>query len=167
MYYTEGFLEGSRGMTLAIGSVNTAVLLTSCLTMSLAIKSIAEGRQNRTYWLLLVTAGIGLVFLALKFTEYYLHYLDHKVPGIWFESSKPEAGAEELFFIFYFAMTGLHAIHLTIGIGIAAVMAVRTAMGRFNAGYYTAVEILGLYWHFVDIVWSFLFAIFYVPGFHK
>jgi cytochrome c oxidase subunit III len=167
MYYTQGFLEGSREMTLVIGTVNTAVLFTSCLTMSLAIKSISQGKQSRTYWLLITTAAIGLVFMALKFAEYYLHYQDHKVPGIWFESSKPRSGGEELFFIFYFCMTGLHVIHLSIGIGIAATMAVRTALGRFNARYFTAIEILGLYWHFVDIVWSFLYVIFYIPGFRK
>ncbi len=167
MYYTQGFLEGSRDMTLLIGSVNTAVLFTSCLTMSLAVKSISQGKQARTYWLLITTAAIGMVFLALKFTEYYLHYQDRKVPGIWFESSKPQSSGEELFMVYYFAMTGLHVIHLSIGIGVAVTMAVRTALGRFNARYHTPIEVLSLFWHFVDIIWSFLFAIFYVPGFHK
>jgi cytochrome c oxidase subunit 3 len=146
---------------------NTAVLLTSSLTMSLAISAIAKGRQVRTYVLLLVTAFIGLLFLSLKFTEYFLHYQDHKVPGIWFESSQPQAAREELFFVYYFALTGLHVIHLSIGVGLATVVAVRTALGRFNSKYHTAVDIVGLYWHFVDIIWGFLFAIFYVPGFHK
>jgi cytochrome c oxidase subunit 3 len=167
MYYTQGFLEGSRGMTLMIGSINTAVLFTSSFTYSLAIRSISQGKQTRTYWLLILTALIGVVFLCLKFTEYVLHYQDHKVPGIWFESSKPEAAQEQLFFVFYFAMTGLHVIHLTIGIGMTLVMAVRTAMGRFNAYYHTGIDIAGLYWHFVDIIWLFLFTIFYIPGFHK
>ena len=167
MYYTQGFLEGSREMTLVIGTVNTAVLFTSCLTMSLAIRAIAEGRQYRTYILLLVTAGIGLVFLALKFAEYYLHYEEHKVPGIWFESRSPQAGPEELFFIFYFVMTGLHAIHLSIAVGLVLVVAVRTAMGRFSAEYHTPIDMVGLFWHYIDIIWSFLYTIFYVTGFHK
>jgi cytochrome c oxidase subunit 3 len=167
MYYTQGFLEGSREMTLVIGTINTAVLFTSCLTMSLAIRAIAEGRQYRTYILLLVTAGIGLVFLALKFAEYYMHYEEHKVPGIWFESNNPQAGPEELFFIFYFLMTGLHAIHLSIAVGLVLVVAVRTAMGRFNAEYHTPIDMVGLFWHYIDIIWSFLYAIFYVTGFHK
>ncbi len=166
MYYTLGFQEGSREMTLVIGTVNTAVLFTSCLTMSLALRAIAEGKQFRTYVLLLTTAGIGLVFLALKFAEYYLHYQEHKVPGIWFTSNKPEAGPEELFFVFYFAMTGLHVIHLSIGIGLTTILAFRTALGRFSASYHTPISNVGLYWHFVDIVWSFLYAIFYVSGFH-
>ena len=167
MYYTQGFLEGSHGMTLIIGSVNTAVLFTSSLTMSLAINSISRGKQARTFALLLLTAFIGVVFLSLKFTEYFLHYQEHKVPGIWFESHDPQAGAEQLFFIFYFAMTGLHVIHLSIGIGLATVMAVRTALGRFNAFYHTAIDMVGLYWHFVDVIWLFLFTIFYIPGFRK
>jgi cytochrome c oxidase subunit 3 len=166
MYYTQGFLEGSREMTLTIGAVNTAVLFTSSLTMSLAIHSISEGKQVRTYVLLIVTALIGMAFIGLKFTEYFLHYQEHKVPGIWFESTSPNAGPEQLFFIFYFAMTGLHVIHLSIGVGLVGTMAVRTALGRFNAAYHTAIDIVGLYWHFVDIVWTFLFVIFYVPGFH-
>lgn len=166
MYYTQGFLEGSREMTLTIGSVNTAVLFTSSLTMSLAIHAISEGKQLRAYWLLIVTALIGLAFIGLKFTEYFLHYQDRKVPGIWFESHSPNAGPEQLFFVFYFVLTGLHVIHLSIGVGLAITMAVRTALGRFNAAYHTAIDLVGLYWHFVDVVWVFLFAILYVPGFH-
>ena len=167
MYYTQAFLEGAHGMTLVIGSINTAVLFTSSLTMSLAIHSISQNRQARTYVLLIVTALIGLVFLTLKFTEYYLHYQDHKVPGFWFESRAPQAGPEQMFYVFYFLMTGLHVVHLSIGIGLVAVLAVRTALGRFNAFYHTAIDVAGLYWHFVDIIWIFLFTIFYIPGFRK
>lgn len=167
MYYTQGFLEGSHGMTLMIGSINTAVLFTSSLTMSLAIHSISNGKQVRTYWLLLLTIFLGILFLSLKFTEYFIHYQEHKVPGIWFETHDPEPGPEQLFYFFYFAMTGLHVIHLSIGIGIVATMAFRTALGRFNSFYHTAIDIAGLYWHFVDIIWLFLFAIFYIPGFRK
>ncbi|MGH9608335.1 MAG: cytochrome c oxidase subunit 3 [Bryobacteraceae bacterium] len=166
MYYTAGFLEGSREMTLVIGSINTGVLFTSCLTMSLAIHAISIGKQARCYWLLILTAVIGLLFLALKFLEYFIHYGEHKVPGIWFSSHSPHAHAEQLFFFFYFALTGLHAIHLSIGVGLLTVLAVRTSIGRFNAEYHTPIAIVGLYWHFVDIIWTFLYVIFYLPGFH-
>ena len=164
MYYTLGFLEGSREMTLLIGSLNTVFLFTSCLTMSLAIHSVGHGKQSRAYWLLILTAVIGLLFLALKFLEYYLHYQEHKVPGIWFESHDPEAPAEQMFFMFYFVLTGLHAVHLSIGIGLVLVMAARTAIGRFNSYYHTPISIVGIYWHFVDIIWTFLYVIFYLPG---
>lgn len=166
MYYTQAFLEGAREMTLVIGTVNTAVLMTSSFTMNMAIESIAKNKQNRTYWLLILTAVIGLIFIGLKFTEYFLHYQDHKVPGIWFESNKPYARQEELFFFFYFALTGLHVVHLSIGVGLTTVTAVRTALGRFNGNYHTAVDLVGVYWHFVDIIWAFIYAIFYVVGFH-
>jgi len=167
MYYTRGFDEGSAGMNIVLGSINTAVLITSSLTMALSIYSAALGKMVRTYLLLLTTAGIGLVFLAIKFTEYYQHYQAHKVPGIWFESSSPEAGAMQMFYFFYFVMTGLHAIHMTIGICLVLVFALRTAAGSFNSEYHTPLEVVGLYWHFVDIVWVFLFGIFYISGLHK
>jgi cytochrome c oxidase subunit 3 len=167
MYYTRGFDEGSADMSIVLGSINTAVLITSSLTMALSIYSAALGKMVRTYVLLLTTAAIGLVFLAIKFTEYYQHYLAHKVPGIWFESQSPHAAAMQMFYVFYFVMTGLHAIHMTIGIGMVVVFAMRTAAGSFNAEYHTPLEVIGLYWHFVDIVWVFLFAIFYISGLHK
>jgi cytochrome c oxidase subunit 3 len=167
MYYTAGFTEGSAEMEIVLGAVNTAVLITSSLTMALSVYSISIGRQFRTYLFLLATALLGLVFLAIKFTEYYLHYEHHKVPGIWFESSSPHRGAIQLFFVYYFCMTGLHALHMIIGISLVIVFAARTVMGRFNAEYHTPIAILGLYWHFVDIVWVFLFAIFYITGLHR
>jgi cytochrome c oxidase subunit 3 len=167
MYYTQGFAEGSAEMEIVLGAINTAVLITSSLTMALSVYNISVGRQLRTYLLLIATAVLGLVFLGIKFTEYYLHYQHHKVPGIWFESSSPHAGALQLFFLYYFCMTGLHALHMIIGISIVVVFAIRTALGRFNAQYHTPILILGLYWHFVDIVWVFLFAIFYIPGLHR
>lgn len=165
MYYTAGFLEGSREMTLVIGSINTGVLFTSCLTMSLAIHAISIGKQARCYWMLILTAVIGLLFVALKFLEYFIHYSEHKVPGIWFSSHSPHAPQEQLFFVLYFALTGLHVIHLSIGICAVFVAAVRTALGRFDEEYHTAISVLGLYWHFVDIVWTFIYAILYIPGF--
>jgi cytochrome c oxidase subunit 3 len=167
MYYTQGFEEGSAEMEVILGAVNTAVLITSSLTMALAVYSISVGKQFRTCSYLLATAFFGLVFLAIKFTEYYLHYQHHKVPGIWFESTSPNHGAIELFFVYYFCMTGLHALHMIIGITMVIIFACRAAIGRFNAAYHTPIVILGLYWHFVDVVWVFLFAIFYISGLNK
>ena len=167
MYYTQGFSEGSAEMEVVLGAINTAVLITSSLTMAFSVYNISIGKQFRTYMCLLGTAFFGLVFLAIKFTEYYLHYLHHKVPGMGFESASPHRGAIELFFIYYFCMTGLHAIHMIIGISLVLVFAFRTAAGRFNAAYHNPILMLGLYWHFVDIVWVFLFAIFYISGLHR
>jgi cytochrome c oxidase subunit 3 len=167
MYYTQAFLEGSRELDPMLGAISAAVLLTSSLTVSLACRGIAEGKQFRTYILLLLTALGGLAFLGIELSEYFTDYHAHKIPGIWFESNKPDALHEEMFFVFYFCMTGLHMIHVSIGVGLAVVMAVRTALGRFNAAYHTAVDIFGLYWQFVDMIWAFLFAVFYVTGIHK
>ncbi len=167
MYYTLGFVEGAREMTLLIGSINTVLLFTSCLTMSLAIHASATGKQIQAYWLLILTAAIGVLFLILKFKEYFIHYHEHKAPGIWFNSHEPQAFAEQMFFFFYFAMTGLHAIHLTIGIVLVLTVAARNSMGRFNAQYHTPISIVGLYWHFVDVMWTFMYVIFYLPGMHK
>src|SRR5205085_12150436 len=132
MYYPRAFNEGSADMNILLGSINTAVLITSSLTMALAIRSAALGRETWAYLLLLATAFIGLVFLGIKFTEYYQHYQMHKAPGVWFESNSPNAGAVELFYIFYFAMTRLHAVHLTIGTGPYGKFAPPTADVSYN-----------------------------------
>jgi cytochrome c oxidase subunit 3 len=111
---------------------------------------------------------VGVVFLAIKFTEYYEHYQMHKVPGFWFESDKPQAAHIAMFYVFYFVMTGLHAVHMMIGIGLLSVILLRAALGSFSAEYHTPVEVVGLYWHFVDIVWIFLFPFLYlIPGPHN
>jgi cytochrome c oxidase subunit 3 len=167
MYYTQGFIEGSSEMDLLLGAINTAVLISSSLTMALSVYNSSIGKQFQTYLCLLATAALGIMFLAIKFTEYYIHYQHRKVPGIWFESGGPHHGGVEMFFVYYFCMTGLHAIHMIIGISLVLALAVRTALGRFRAAYHTPVTIVGLYWHFVDIVWVFLFAIFYISGMHQ
>ena len=167
LYYFQPFTQGSSEMNVVLGSINTAVLICSSLTMALAVHSAASGERSKTFWLLIATIVIGIVFLAIKFTEYGQHYAEHKVPGIWFDSHDPGANKIEMFYFFYFVMTGLHAIHMMVGIGVVSVLALRTLVGRISAFYHTPIEIGGLYWHFVDIVWVFLYAIFYIPGIHK
>lgn len=98
---------------------------------------------------------IGAIFLGIKFTEYYLHFRDHKVPGFWFEFNGPNAAKVQMLFVFYFIMTCLHALHMTIGLGILSVLLFRTSIGSFSASYHTAIDLGGLYWYFIDIVWVF------------
>jgi len=160
------FDQGSAQMEFWMGAVNTAVLICSSFAMALAVNSAERGKRLRLAVYLLLTIGIGLVFLGIKFTEYYLHYQDHKVPGLNFQDSTPDARFIEMFFVFYFIMTGLHAIHMLVGIGLLSALLLRTYLGSFNGEYHTPVELTGLYWHFVDVVWVFLFAIFYIPGAH-
>jgi cytochrome c oxidase subunit 3 len=162
----QGFDLGSKDMDALLGSVNTAVLICSSFTMALSVYFSEVGNQKMLMMFLLLTMFIGAVFLAIKFTEYHSHYVDHKVPGFWFEEHGPHAAKIEMFFVLYFIMTGLHAVHMTIGLAILTVLLFRTAIGSITAEYHTPIEVGGLYWHFIDIVWIFLYAIFYIPGLH-
>ena len=165
--HPQGFITGSAGMDIVLGSINTALLLTSSLMLAFAEHSSQAGNQRLLAFFLIVTMAIGLVFLGIKFTEYHEHFLEHKAPGFWFQDSSPYASSVQMFFVFYFIMTGLHAIHMIIGLGILSVLLFRTLLGRFTAEYHTPIMFGGLYWHFVDIIWIFLYAIFYLPGLHQ
>jgi cytochrome c oxidase subunit III len=162
----QAFDVGSAHMELTLGAVNTAVLICSSFTMALAVHSSEVGNTRLLAIFLLATMIIGAVFLGIKFTEYYLHYLDHKAPHFWFEFHGPNPAKVQMFFVFYFIMTGLHALHMTIGLGILSVLLFRTMIGSFSGAYHTAIDLGGLYWHFIDIVWVFLYAVFYIPGIH-
>lgn len=162
----QGFDLGSKDMDTILGSVNTGVLICSSFTMALSLYFAELGKQKSVALFLIVTMLIGAVFLAIKFTEYHSHWVDHKVPGLWFEDHSPHAAKIEMFFVFYFIMTGLHALHMTIGLGVLTVLLFRTAIGSITAEYHTPIEVGALYWHFIDIVWIFLYAIFYIPGIH-
>lgn len=164
--HPQGFDLGSAHMESMIGAVNTGVLICSSFTMALAVYSSEVGNQKLLILFLILTMIIGVAFLGLKFTEYYLHWQEHKVPGFWFEFPGPHARDAEMFFVFYFIMTGLHALHMTIGLGILSVLLFRSFLGSFTAEYHTPIDLGGLYWHFIDIVWVFLYAIFYIPGLH-
>lgn len=160
------FAAASKDMNIVLGSINTAILITSSLTMALAAHAAQEGLLRPAKLLLAATILIGVVFLAIKFTEYYLHYRDHNVPGVWFETTLPDPGGVQMFYVFYFIMTGLHAVHMIVGIGLLTALLIMTEFGRFSRVYHSPVVVTGLYWGFVDIVWVFLFAIFYLPGLH-
>jgi cytochrome c oxidase subunit 3 len=110
---------------------------------------------------------IGVIFLGIKGTEYVHKYQEQLVPGLRFEYGGPQAAQVQLFLLFYFAMTALHALHLTVGIGILGVLVVLTWGGHFSADYYGPVETSGLYWHFIDIVWIFLLPLLYLIGAHQ
>ena len=162
--YPAGFAEASRETKIAIGSANTAILLTSSATMAWAVHAAEVGQRRLLVWLLAATAALGLVFLALKGIEYSQEYQEHLVPGLNFAFASPHAHAVELFYFLYFGLTGIHALHLSIGIAIVARVAARAWRGVFSPAYYTPVEITGLYWHFVDLVWIFLYPLIYLNG---
>jgi cytochrome c oxidase subunit III len=173
----DAFLYGSERLNLTLGTINTAVLLTSSLTMALAVYAAQTGRRTLLTWLAL-TLLLGGAFLGIKAVEWYQDYTEGLVPSIrwdpalWqegHESSASPGGAAsvnphevEMFFVAYFCLTGLHALHMLIGAGILIFLMVQAARHRYSPRYFTPVEVAGLYWHFVDIVWIFLFPLLYL-----
>ena len=164
--YPRAFAEASRHLDITLGTLNTAVLIISSLTMALAVWSASVGRRKATILLLLATMALGGVFLGVKAVEYGHKFHDHLVPGPGFQFPGPNARPAEIFFSLYFTMTGLHAAHMIIGIGLLTVLVLQARKGRYGPEYYTPVEVTGLYWHFVDIVWIFLFPLLYLIGRH-
>jgi cytochrome c oxidase subunit III len=169
------FALACRELLIWAGTINTFVLLTSSLTMALAVRAGPEGNSKQQLRYLLLTMVLATIFLGIKAFEYYKEYEHHLVPGLNFSTAHLEVrGATphvikqtELFFVFYFFMTGLHATHMIIGIGVMAWMAILARRGRFTREYYTPLELTGLYWHFVDMIWVFLFPLLYLIELHK
>lgn len=164
--YPRAFAEASRHLDITLGTLNTAVLIISSLTMALAVYSAALGRRKAIMGFLGATMALGATFLGVKAVEYAHKFHDHLVPGAGFRFPGPDAKQAEIFFSLYFAMTGLHAAHMVIGLGLLTVLVLQAKKGRYGPEYYTPVEISGLYWHFVDIVWIFLFPLLYLIGRH-
>lgn len=166
--YPEAFASTSEYMNVAVGAINTAVLICSSFTMVLAVRSAQLGRKNAIILFLGLTLLLGVIFLGLKSVEYHEKWVEHHVPGLGFEyaDSRYVHQAQILFFL-YFAMTGMHAIHMIVGAGLLITLMVMAARNRFSSQWNTPVEMVGLYWHFVDIVWIFLFPLLYLIGHTK
>jgi cytochrome c oxidase subunit 3 len=184
VWYFDAFAEASRRLSLFWGGLNTAVLIGSSLTMALAVRSAQTNNRKWTVNWLVLTMILGCVFLGVKVIEYQDKFANHEVPGYHYDFAYHErhAAAEghptpprelkltpeqlqnttQLYFSLYFTMTGLHALHMIIGVGIMLVITWMAWKGKFDAQYYTPVEMSGLYWHFVDIVWIFLFPLLYL-----
>jgi cytochrome c oxidase subunit 3 len=163
--YLSGFVEGSHLLNVTLGAINTGVLICSSLTMALAVRAAQLGKRNALVTFLILTLALGLAFILTKLTFEWRHdYLEGLAPGLNFTFAGPHAKSVELFFCFYFLMTGVHAVHMVVGLGILMVLLVLAWKGRFGPARYNAVEAAGLYWHFVDIVWIFLFPLLYLIG---
>jgi cytochrome c oxidase subunit III len=162
-----GFQEASHHLNIYWGAANTAILIVSSLTMALAVRAAQTSQSVRTQvtWLLW-TMFFGAAFLGIKAIEYTDKFKDHIVPGPNFVWHGLYPKPAEQFYSLYFAMTGLHALHMVIGLGIMAVITIMSLRKTFDSEYYTPVEVAGLYWHFVDIVWIFLFPLLYLIGRH-
>jgi cytochrome c oxidase subunit 3 len=165
-WYPGAFTAGSRELLVWAGTTNTAVLITSSLTMALAVQAAQLGQRRTLMIFLVLTMALGCVFLGIKAFEYYTEYAEHHVPGPAFQFEAQQFRPAQIFFSLYFVMTGLHAVHMIIGIGILAVMLWWSYRGVITGEYANPIEVSGLYWHFVDIVWIFLFPLLYLVGRH-
>jgi len=162
IWYPQEWSEASLELNVALGGNNTIVLIGSSLTMALAVRAAQTGLRKATVVWLLLTMVLGLTFLVIKYFEYAEKFEHHHVPGFDFHFPGPDAGPAQIYFSLYFLMTGLHATHMVIGFGLLSVITWMAARGRFSPDWYTPVELSGLYWHFVDIVWIFLFPLLYL-----
>jgi cytochrome c oxidase subunit 3 len=171
--YPHDFEAASSKLNVLIGAINTVVLLTSSLTMVLSVHATRTGQPKMLMTCLLLTILLGLTFFAFKALEYYEDYEESLVPGLrfdpgeWAERTPPaRPGQVQLMLAFYYIMTGLHAVHMIVGIGLLTWLVLRARKGELTPVSYMAVEVVGLYWHFVDIVWIFLLPLLYLTGTH-
>jgi len=165
--YHEAFMAGSNHLDILLGGINTAVLILSSLTMAMAVHAAQLSKRRALMVYLVLTMLLGSAFLGIKAVEYSHKFHQHLVPGPHFAFEGADPQHAQLFFSFYFAMTGFHALHMIIGLGLLAVILWMAYKGRFSAEYNNPVEVSGLYWHFVDIVWIFLFPLLYLIGHHQ
>jgi len=165
--YPQAFAEASRHTLIAFGGTNAAVLLISSTTMAFAVLAARENRRWQLVLFLLLTASLGCLFLVIKGFEYAKEINEHLLPGSSFQIAAAEPAKAEMFFYLYWLMTGVHALHLTIGIGLLVLFAARACLTNAFVNRDTPVDLLGLYWHFVDIVWVFLFPLLYLVDRHS
>jgi len=173
--YPDAWEQSSNLLNVYLGGLNTAVLIVSSLTMALAVRAAQVGSRMGQIVNLILTILLGSTFLVVKYFEYSAKFDHHLIPGPHFAPTHEVSGAlvnvalpfgSQIFFSLYFIMTGIHALHMVVGIGLMLVILVMAWKGKFSPGYYGPVEVSGLYWHFVDIVWIFLFPLLYLLGFH-
>lgn len=180
-WYHEAFISASHHLDMWLGFLNTAILLTSSLFVALAVRAAQMDHQTTIVRCLSATILLGTVFLGIKGFEYHQKFEDNLVPGVNFEFIPPielvggvekmnrkdsinsvDANHAQLFFAMYFALTGLHAIHMIIGLVVFGALVFMAWNRSFSSTYYTPLEVGGLYWHFVDIIWVFLFPLLYL-----
>lgn len=160
-FYPETMLAAHEVLSVPMGAINTVVLLTSSLTMALAVRSAQLNLQKNLQVHLLLTILLACVFLVIKYFEYTHKIHAGMLPGK-FYAGEGIAGSPWIFFGLYFLMTGVHGIHVIGGIIVISWLLIRARRGDFGAEYYTPVENIGLYWHVVDVIWIFLFPLLYL-----
>ncbi|HET7332379.1 cytochrome c oxidase subunit 3 [Dyella sp.] len=158
------FVEGSAHTDFAMGTAETAILLTSGCLAAIALRQIQLDCARQSAILLMITSALGVAFLVLHGMEYHDEFEEGLIPGIRYTQTGPDARGVELFFSLYYVITGFHSLHVLIGVVLLLVMAIRTWRGTFSSAYYTPIEITGLYWSLVDIVWIFVYPAIYLVG---
>jgi cytochrome c oxidase subunit 3 len=160
--YPEVFHQAREHMSVTLGTINTYVLVSSSVLVALAIASIRRGRELAASALLAGAVLLGITFLCIKGVEYAHHARDKALPGAHYAFHAFALPGASLYFTLYWVMTGVHAVHVTVGVGVLSVLSFQTLSGKFNARYHTPLELGGMYWHLVDVVWLFLWPLLYL-----
>jgi cytochrome c oxidase subunit III len=163
-WYFDAFVEAHHHLDKVMGGINTLVLIGSSLTMALAVRSAQMSDKKWTGRLLLITLLCAATFLVIKYFEYSHKFHDGLLPGKYFTAEGFQAANAGIFFAVYFMMTGIHGLHVVIGMGLIFWIYLRTQRGEFSSRYYAPVENVGLYWHLVDLIWIYLFPLLYLVG---
>ena len=163
-WHLDAFVSAHHHLDKVMGGVNTLVLICSSLTMALAVRSTQMNKNRQAFWLLTVTFLCAAVFLVVKGFEYHHKFVEGTLPGRFYTNTEIPFDNAHVFFGIYFFMTGLHGLHVVVGMGVIAWLMVRTWRNEFSSQYYTPVECVGLYWHLVDLIWIFLFPLLYLVG---
>jgi cytochrome c oxidase subunit 3 len=158
------FYNAHKHLDITLGTINTIVLITSSVTMALAIRSMQLARKKATLLFLVGTLALAAVFLVIKYFEYSHKIHLGQLPGRFYTYTGIEGTNPHIFFSIYFTMTGLHALHIIGGMIVIGLMTFRTARNHFSGEYYTPLELTGLYWHLVDLIWIYLFPLLYLIG---
>jgi cytochrome c oxidase subunit 3 len=163
-WYFDSFVEAHHHLDKVMGGINTIFLITSSLTMALGVRSAQTGNKKLTTLMLLATLAFAAGFLVIKYFEYGHKFHDGLLPGQYFHAAGFHTAHPSVFFSIYFTMTGIHGLHVVIGMGLIMWILLRNQKGEFSGRFYAPVEGVGLYWHLVDLVWIFLFPLLYLVG---
>jgi len=161
-YFPESFEQAGRHLSLFLGTLNTFLLLTSSLTVALAHHNAEHGKNRNAFWLLMASVAMGAGFLCIKAIEYHEKFVEGALPGRFFRFSEVNAPGGPIFYVVYFFSTGLHAMHVIVGMSLLTWVAIRCWRKEFSPTYFAPVENAGLYWHLVDLVWIFLYPLLYL-----
>ncbi len=163
-WYPDMFHQAHKHLDVLLGTINTIVLISSSVTVALSIHAMQHNRRKQTIILLAATLAFAATFMVIKYFEYSHKFHLGMLPGKYYTYTGIEGTNPHLFFTIYFVMTGLHGLHVLAGMGVITWMLLRTIKGDFSSEYYTPLEVTGLYWHLVDMIWIYLFPLLYLVG---